>query len=85
MLQDDPSVDTHHDGTSLDGERPTCEAVDPVYPGDESPKISGGCVARMMVSTAQTTQRSTTRTTVQITSKKKVINHTIITLSKPVL
>ncbi|KAK5202682.1 hypothetical protein LTR96_011437 [Exophiala xenobiotica] len=46
VLEDDPSVDTHHDGTSLDDERPTCQAVDPAYPGDECPKLSGGCAAR---------------------------------------
>lgn len=43
MLEDDQLVDTHHDRTSLDDERSTCEAVDPPYPGDESPKFSGGC------------------------------------------
>lgn len=32
----------HHGGIIFDGEGPTCEGKDPVYPGDESPSLPGG-------------------------------------------
>ncbi|RMZ87473.1 hypothetical protein DV736_g5299, partial [Chaetothyriales sp. CBS 134916] len=42
VLDNDQRVNTYHDDIVLDGERPTYEGTDLVYPGDESPSFPGG-------------------------------------------
>lgn len=59
MLGDDQPINMYHDGTILDGDRRTCEAVDLVYTSDRSPELPRECINLATNQVKNTTDYST--------------------------